>query len=219
MSGVSQRRRAVQPNSGPNSFVGCVLLWRRPSPADNWVNTTGCCAGDGARYSCRVEGRKFKGTPVRLDKLFVRWPLYFVTFNVSVRHPRLLDNAPCLAAFVGYARAGMERGVGVGRFVFMPDHVHLFVRLPDEIGLGRWIGGLKRHLGAALWISGIPRPRIPKSRRHAYWQAGLFDHVLRSNDSYEEKWEYVRMNPVRAGLVRHADEWPYQGEIVPSRDA
>jgi epoxyqueuosine reductase QueG len=28
-----------------------------------------------------------------------------------------------------------------------------------------------------------------------------------------EKWNYVRDNPVRAGLVSKADEWKYAGEI------
>jgi REP-associated tyrosine transposase len=46
------------------------------------------------------------------------------------------------------------------------------------------------------------------------WQPGFFDHVLRSDESYAQKWEYVRENPVRAGLVMTADEWPFQGEIV-----
>jgi len=46
------------------------------------------------------------------------------------------------------------------------------------------------------------------------WQEGFFDHVLRSDESYAEKWNYVRQNPVRAGLVARAEEWPYQGEIV-----
>ena len=32
-------------------------------------------------------------------------------------------------------------------------------------------------------------------------QEGFFDHLLRSYESYAQKWEYVRENPVRAGLV------------------
>jgi len=44
--------------------------------------------------------------------------------------------------------------------------------------------------------------------------AGLFDHILRNDESYTQKWEYVRENPVRAGLVPRADDWPYQGEFV-----
>ncbi len=34
------------------------------------------------------------------------------------------------------------------------------------------------------------------------WQEGFFDHLLRSREGYAQKWEYVRMNPVRA--KRHA---------------
>jgi hypothetical protein len=46
------------------------------------------------------------------------------------------------------------------------------------------------------------------------WQPGFFDHLLRGSESYHEKWRYVRENPVRAGLVSCAEDWPYQGEIV-----
>jgi hypothetical protein len=46
------------------------------------------------------------------------------------------------------------------------------------------------------------------------WQPGFFDHLLRNDESYARKWEYVRENPVRAGLVAERDQWPHQGEIV-----
>ena len=45
------------------------------------------------------------------------------------------------------------------------------------------------------------------------WQEQFFDHVLRSTESYSQKWDYVRHNPVRAGLVGAADDWRWQGEI------
>jgi hypothetical protein len=43
---------------------------------------------------------------------------------------------------------------------------------------------------------------------------GIFDHLIRHSESYSEKWEYVRQNPVRAGLVNDPDKWPWQGEIT-----
>ena len=46
-----------------------------------------------------------------------------------------------------------------------------------------------------------------------HWQKGFFDHVLRSEESYEQKWRYVRENPVRAGLVYKAEDWPYAGDV------
>jgi len=86
----------------------------------------------------------------------------------------------------------------------MPDHVHLFVRGSDDFQLGPWIGRLKQSLAKHIVLAGGP----------TIWQRGFFDHVLRSDESYGQKWNYVRENPVRAGLVTKAEEWPYSGEIV-----
>jgi REP element-mobilizing transposase RayT len=57
--------------------------------------------------------------------------------------------------------------------------------------------------------------RIARDSRIAgtIWQAEFFDHVLRSTESYSQKWDYVRENPVRAGFAKNADDWPFQGEI------
>ena len=51
-----------------------------------------------------------------------------------------------------------------------------------------------------------------KNPGHA-WQPLQWDRRLRSSESYEEKWEYVRNNPVRHKLVARAEDWPYQGEL------
>jgi len=68
---------------------------------------------------------------------------------------------------------------------------------------------LKNTLSKTLRIDGIAA--LP------HWQKGFFDHVLRSEESYEEKWHYVRENPVRAGLVKDREEWPFWGEIFDLR--
>lgn len=93
----------------------------------------------------------------------------------------------------------------VGRFVIMPDHVHLFcapgVWPPHP--LGDWIHFWRRAV-ARSWTRPAEKP---------IWQKDYWDHQLRSGDSYSEKWEYVRHNPVRHELVASADQWPYQGEL------
>src|SRR5262249_11571888 len=42
------------------------------------------------------------------------------------------------------------------------------------------------------------------------WHPGCFERLLRSDESLHDKWLYVQENPVRAGLVRHSKDWPYQ---------
>jgi len=63
---------------------------------------------------------------------------------------------------------------------------------------------VKNTLSKALRFEGIAA---------SHWQKDFFDHVLRSEESYEEKWHYVRENPVRAGLVKRWQDWPFGGEI------
>jgi len=45
------------------------------------------------------------------------------------------------------------------------------------------------------------------------WQKGFFDHLLRSEESYAEKRDYVLNNPVRVGLVERPEAWNYWGYI------
>ena len=132
-------------------------------------------------------------------------PLWFITFGTHDRR-RVLDTPQLHRRFVEFGEKQASRGTAVGRYVIMPDHVHLFVRVGAESQLGPTIGFLKKALSAILARDGIDVP---------HWQPGFFDHLLRSADSYAEKWEYVRQNPVRAGLVEKAEDWPYSGEIVP----
>ncbi len=87
----------------------------------------------------------------------------------------------------------------------MPDHLHLFVTFtPEGVSLSDWVKSLKNTLSKSWRSAGIPAP---------HWQKGFFDHLMRSADSYAEKWAYVAANPVRAGLASTPDAWPYQGSI------
>lgn len=142
----------------------------------------------------------------RLDRIFPRTPIYFVT-ACTARRAKVLADPAVHTAFIHFAQRGEERGVWVGRYVLMPDHLHLFVAFDDElIDLSAWMKSLKNALSKTLLLRGMPSP---------HWQKGFFDHVLRSGESSSEKWEYVRQNPVRGGLILRAEDWPYQGEIYP----
>jgi len=130
--------------------------------------------------------------------------LFFVTFCTYERR-KLLATDAVHVAFVAFAsEANSRHNIAVGRYVIMPDHVHFFVRRPEDLELGRWIGMLKQTLAKQIATAGTSPS----------WQRGFFDHVLRNDESYGDKWNYVRKNPVRAGLVTKADDWPYSGEIV-----
>jgi REP element-mobilizing transposase RayT len=141
----------------------------------------------------------------RLDRIFTPWPIYFVTACAVNR--RSIFAAPAVHhAFLRFAAQGEKRGAYLGAYVIMPDHIHLFVAFEQETTLSAWMKSLKNSLSKELRSLNFPAP---------HWQKGFFDHVLRSSDSYSQKWDYVRENPVRAGLVTLWENWPFSGEVWP----
>ena len=98
--------------------------------------------------------KSFARTPPRLHWVFSRSPLFFVTFCTYSRRS-ILARAEVHAAFIEFAdRAHREFGIAVGRYVILPDHIHLFVAGPDDFNLGKWVGTLKRVLGGAIATRG-----------------------------------------------------------------
>jgi len=92
----------------------------------------------------------------------------------------------------------------VGRYVIMPDHIHLFCApgLFPAQPLAGWV----RH-----WKTSICKS--VSAEAGTFWQRDFWDTQLRGHESYSLKWEYVRNNPVRARLVSTPDEWTFQGEL------
>ena len=83
--------------------------------------------------------------------------------------------------------------------VVMPDHAHLIVT-PFEISTLESV--LRRMKGASGY-------RINKIRhRHGrIWQRESFDHIVRGDEKLSVKAEYMRANPVRAGLVDRCEDY------------
>jgi putative transposase len=102
--------------------------------------------------------------PPRLDRLFssVR-PFYFVTFNTHKRR-RILARSEIHDSFCEFCNRAQDYDAAVGRYVIMPDHVHLFAALPPtEVTLTKWVQMLKTVLGKQLLRLGIQKP---------HWQEG-----------------------------------------------
>src|SRR5207247_3093344 len=82
---------------------------------------------------------RYPRRPPRLERLFANArPFYFVTFNTYARLP-LLARQEVHETFCSFCLRAQEHAIAVGRYVLMPDHVHLFVAFPpDGPTLARW---------------------------------------------------------------------------------
>ena len=131
--------------------------------------------------------------------------IIFLTVCTKTR-ARVLANARMHSALViAWQNASHWR---VGKYVVMPDHVHLFCSPATwpPTRLANWVRHWKAAVCQAVW-----------ARAGTLWQRDYWDTQLRRHDHYGRKWEYARLNPVRAGLVISPEQWPYHGEIAELR--
>jgi putative transposase len=142
----------------------------------------------------------------RLSQVWTSTEVYFITTCTAGRR-RILDRRQVFEFLLDeFSHAEARHGWRIGQFLIMPDHVHFFCSPvgPERRDLSDFMAALKQ------WSA----KRILKALdlTPPFWQAEFFDHLLRSEASYHEKLDYVRCNPVRAGLCASPDEWPWRGE-------
>jgi putative transposase len=81
-------------------------------------------------------------------------------------------------------------------FLLMPDHIHALLSFDRDKSMSRVIGDWKHYHSHHNGI---------------IWQPGYFDHLLRDDERGEQlaaKINYIRNNPVAAGLCTATEEWP-----------
>ena len=121
-------------------------------------------------------------------------PTYFITVCAENRigNPLL----PVAEAVLESVRKRNEQGVWYAKtVVVMPDHVHMLVMFPVVVGIATVVGNWKRYLARAHGVR---------------WQANFFDHRIRNAEEEAEKFEYIRINPVKRGLCATPDEWRWR---------
>ncbi len=86
-------------------------------------------------------------------------------------------------------------------FVLMPDHLHVLIT-PSSIN------SLEK---AMQFIKGGSSYRLNQQRGQKIdlWNAGFHDWTIRDAADWTAKAEYIRWNPVKAGLVERPEDWPY----------
>jgi len=93
-------------------------------------------------------------------------------------------------------------------YCFMPDHLHLVAKgLTPTSYLRDFVAVAKQRsaYAARAWMRG------------RLWQPGYYERILRDRDDVQNVIRYVLENPVRAGLVRVAGDYPFAGKPVSPR--
>jgi REP element-mobilizing transposase RayT len=104
----------------------------------------------------------------------------------------------------------IHKGVDSGHYelaayVVMANHVHLLIRpavAPDRL-LKSLKGATARYANRLLGRTGEP-----------FWQKESYDHWVRNQSEFEKIRAYIESNPVKAGLVRSPQDFPWSSACV-----
>ena len=141
--------------------------------------------------------------PARLARFPYRGPHpYLLTFCTFERRAAFSDGTVASAVLKQFRRTATRFQFSLLAYCLMPDHVHLLVKgASSGSDLQQFAKSAKQSSGQLGATRGF-RP---------LWQEGYHDHVIRPEESLYAMARYVLENPVKAGLVTCATDYPYAG--------
>jgi len=142
-------------------------------------------------------GREFRGGRLDSGRAFVCMDRLLEEYRFGPTYLRLPAIAQILADQI---RQGAVRDYELHAWVVMPNHAHLLItpRVDVPILLRRLKGASAREANKLLGQSGQP-----------FWQDESYDHLVRDANEFHRIENYILQNPVRAGLARSAEEYPW----------
>ena len=142
--------------------------------------------------------------PRRLDSFDYRGPYaYSLTFCTYARELLFSDARAVRRVERHMMRTAAERDFALLAYTFMPDHLHLLVQgQTDHADLRRFCKVTRQ------------RGTFAMTRGRTIWEDGFFEHTLRADEDVDTVARYIANNPVRAGLVERAEDWPFSGGLL-----
>ncbi len=138
-----------------------------------------------------------------LQRLFDKWD---DALDAANHEPRWLRNPDVASLVTDSIRYRDGKLYDLYTFCVMPNHVHLVFRpLKGEDGIPYSLPfilmGLKGYTGK--------KANVILGRKGIFWQRESYDKVVRDEEALLRTIEYVLNNPVKAGLVRRWEDWPW----------
>jgi len=135
------------------------------------------------------------GCDLRKGRVSIPGQVYSITLVTRNREPFFRDFR-LARTLIGIFREHEKRQVTKSLcFVIMPDHVHWLLEL-----------GYKKELSAV--VQGV-KSLASKRAGRKLWQKGFYDHALRRDEDIAATARYMVLNPQRAGLVEHYNDYPH----------
>ena len=159
--------------------------------------------GQASSLPLKLRDAQLKVTYRNLPHWELEGAVYFITFNTWEK----LELTPAARQVVLNACKFFDRQrYQIFCLVVMPDHVHLLMQPLEKSDNKFWSLSSILHS-----IKSYSSKQIPKVMKHigTVWQDERHDHIVRDEREFQVFWEYIRQNPVKAGLSVTPEEYPF----------
>jgi putative transposase len=153
-----------------------------------------------------LEHSVLTGNPGHLNTFDYLGPYrYSLTFCTDSRQRLFVTRERVELVLMQIERSAAEEQVAIIAYCFMPDHLHLLVEGRCESS------DCRRFINRAKQFSGF---HYSKTFGHRLWQRYGFERVLRVDEATLVVARYIVENPLREGLVRSVEDYPFAGSRV-----
>lgn len=143
--------------------------------------------------------------PLRLPHFDYTQPGFACSLTLCVRGGRPVFLDPSLARRVSsiLLEVRIHYGFSVYAYCLMPDHLHCVMSIQNGTkDVSAMVQEFKKLSTKAAWSHGC---------QGGLWQRSFYDHVIRRHEDLHGVCRYVLENPVRAGRVERAEDYPFSG--------
>lgn len=193
-------------------------------------------AGADTAFRCLQSPKGGFSDPARLESILLStMPLYrriytpgqmqFITASTYRRTPLFLSGRFCRCFVQRLEEVRREEHFRLAGWVLMPDHFHLLIRpepaqavplimkaLKEETAR-RILKILRQNLHHPWCCKTLTRLQLPSSvhdqSNFRLWQRRFYPFNIFTEKKFQEKLDYMHVNPVKAGLVSSPGEWPW----------
>ncbi len=127
--------------------------------------------------------------------------IYLITTTTYQRMPLFVDFWGGVTVARCFTDSKLLGDAQMLAWVLMPNHAHWLIQLGDKTRLS--------HLVSRLKSASARRLNRYLDREATVWAKAFHDQALRKEDDLKAMARYVITNPVRAGLVKRAGDYPF----------
>ena len=151
-------------------------------------------------------------------KIYPDSGIYFIASTVRDWVPIIINEAIFKIILESFKFCQKQKDLLIFGFVIMMNHFHIIIGMEESDKIPGVIRDLKRHTSQEIskfiansekqnklfWLKPFYSQKV-----NYVWQEGYHPVLIKSEEWFQQKLDYMHFNPVKKGLVDEPEFWKY----------